>query len=1720
MSAPPWGSVIRVTYICPALTIGARQVVFSTTIMKDYMVGFLVLLALVALSVAKKNTPEQERLFEAHPSDCSAYYELQLRQCPQGRLFNIEEQKCDSPENVNCDCKGDGNTCERSPGEEQQGQGSDDHGGYKGNNDENNGNKGHDRREDNGHGNDGDKSNKNGKDHKYDDTDSEENHENDSKEDRDDDDDDSQEGHGKHKRHHGNKEDSDEDDDDSQEGHGKHKGHHGNKEDSDDDDDDSQEGHGKHKGHHGNKEDSNDDGDDSQEGHGKHKGHHGNKEDSGQEGHGKHKGHHGNKEDSNDDDDDSQEGHGKRKGHHGNKEDSHEDRKNSVCKKLERSRHGKWLPRQCSKKSQKLGHVCKLQCSRGFDRSGGSEVRCTESGWEGEYGVNIIPTCMSGSTTTDANDQSTESPTTTTVQEIGDELMNILNNTDGGFEQVLFIVDSSQNVGETTFYHTELNFVKVVTEILFSRISFFGLTTYNDVANVVIPLDEYQSSGFIQRVDDVQYSPRDGSDLANVLDRSFSDIRRTRRRTLVVLITGTESSTDGLGEARLIQAQGNIIIPVVVEEVNRNTAISISSVNEEGSSLYFVFQSWKIFRSTITYISQNYESGSTRATQPTDETSDYRTTYYTTQTSEDEYETTNYGGGSTDATQPTDETQHYRTTDYATQTTEDGYETTNYSTADDTTQSSEDEYETTSGSTTTDANDQSTESPTTTTVEEIGDELMNILNNTDGGFEQVLFIVDSSQNVGETTFYDTELNFVKVVTEILFSRISFFGLTTYNDVANVVIPLDEYQSSGFIQRVDDVQYSPRDGSDLANVLDRSFSDIRRTRRRTLVVLITGTESSTDGSGEARLIQTQGNIIIPVVVEEVNRNTAISISSVNEEGSSLYFVFQSWKIFRSTITYISQNYESGSTRATQPTDETSDYRTTDYTTQTSEDEYETTNYEGGDTDATQPTDETQHYRTTDGTTQTSEDEYETTNYLGGSTDATQPTYETQHYLGGSTDATQPTYETQHYRTTDDTTQTSEDEYETTSGSTTTDANDQSTESPTTTTVEEIGDELMNILNNTDGGFEQVLFIVDSSQNVGETTFYDTELNFVKVVTEILFSRISFFGLTTYNDVANVVIPLDEYQSSGFIQRVDDVQYSPRDGSDLANVLDRSFSDIRRTRRRTLVVLITGTESSTDGSGEARLIQTQGNIIIPVVVEEVNRNTAISISSVNEEGSSLYFVFQSWKIFRSTTTYISQYYEVTEEPTTTASPVVTQSAEEVGDEVVRVVNGTFTGFQQVLFIVDSSRNVGESTFYNTELNFVTAITEVLFSRNSYFGLITFNDDAEVVIPLNEIDSAEFIQRVDSVQYSPRDGSDIANVLDRAFSIIRHSGRRTLVVFISGTESSVDGSGEAGLIKSRGNFIIPIFVGEVNRDTAISISSTSDEGTSVYFLFQNWGIFNVTTTYIRQTYISDSPEEVQVCEVLEKSQRGHWEASNCSSGTSELGTVCELVCEKGYELSGTPEVICNQSGWVSYGGGRNMPSCKTIEEIGEDFISNINRTLGRPANLMFVVDGSGSLTEGEFGLETGLVNAIVRAFPLSERRSAGVVTFSSDATVDVSASSDDTCTFLSDVSAIRYPRGGTNLAQALQLANNELEQNAVHDFTVTFLITDGVSTTDPTESAAVLKRGGNPFFAIGVGDYDAEQLKSIATYFYPIRDFDIFNSLKNVLETDYASRTNVQC
>ncbi|XP_068081284.1 uncharacterized protein [Anabrus simplex] len=266
------------------------------------------------------------------------------------------------------------------------------------------------------------------------------------------------------------------------------------------------------------------------------------------------------------------------------------------------------------------------------------------------------------------------------------------------------------------------------------------------------------------------------------------------------------------------------------------------------------------------------------------------------------------------------------------------------------------------------------------------------------------------------------------------------------------------------------------------------------------------------------------------------------------------------------------------------------------------------------------------------------------------------------------------------------------------------------------------------------------------------------------------------------------------------------------------------------------------------------------------------------------------------------------------------------------------------------------------------------------------------------------------------------------------------------------------------------------------------------------------------------------IGACQPLSNNSRSHWEPASCANDPSQVGDKCRLVCNSEYQLSGTAEITCTDDGWSGATGIDQIPSCKTVNETGEDFVNNINNTLGQQANLLFVLDESGSVSQSNFAIELNFVKAIVNAFPLSKNRSAGVITFDSTAAVDISIKQSDTCSFLKGVDRIKYNGGGTDILRSLNLAYNEIIQNAVHNLTLVFLVTDGVSTTNPTAAADKIKSHGDALFTVGVAGYNDKQLaplssldKNNAPLFFGIKSFAVFEAVADYLATKEVPVTN---
>ncbi|XP_049807440.1 P-selectin-like [Schistocerca nitens] len=271
-----------------------------------------------------------------------------------------------------------------------------------------------------------------------------------------------------------------------------------------------------------------------------------------------------------------------------------------------------------------------------------------------------------------------------------------------------------------------------------------------------------------------------------------------------------------------------------------------------------------------------------------------------------------------------------------------------------------------------------------------------------------------------------------------------------------------------------------------------------------------------------------------------------------------------------------------------------------------------------------------------------------------------------------------------------------------------------------------------------------------------------------------------------------------------------------------------------------------------------------------------------------------------------------------------------------------------------------------------------------------------------------------------------------------------------------------------------------------------------------------------------------ECKGCAHLQDSEREYWDPPSCSQSYSEVGDQCSLICNDGYELSGSAIVTCTPDGWNGTGGFDKIPHCKTPEEIGEDFFHKINLTLnGVATNMLFLLDESGSVSRDQFDMEKFFVQSVAQSFPLSVNRTAGLITFSNVAAVDIPLLQTDTCVFVDSVGQLIYEGGGTSILVALNLAIDEIQQNAANGATLVFLITDGISTTDPTPAANTLKDNGEIVFTIGVASYDRSQLEPLASHdsegvpnFFGVSSFEVFMKIAEYLNTTYINQNQIDC
>ena len=156
------------------------------------------------------------------------------------------------------------------------------------------------------------------------------------------------------------------------------------------------------------------------------------------------------------------------------------------------------------------------------------------------------------------------------------------------------------------------------------------------------------------------------------------------------------------------------------------------------------------------------------------------------------------------------------------------------------------------------------------------------------------------------------------------------------------------------------------------------------------------------------------------------------------------------------------------------------------------------------------------------------------------------------------------------------------------------------------------------------------------------------------------------------------------------------------------------------------------------------------------------------------------------------------------------------------------------------------------------------------------------------------------------------------------------------------------------------------------------------------------------------------------------------------------------------------------------------------------------GRPADIVFCLDGSSSIWGPDFNRQLEFVEDMTRVFQVGPNMTKiGVVTFGDNPTMEFNLNDYQ---YESDVlAAIQYVHqitGGTNTADALKTMRKEyfIPGNSRGDvIKMAIVITDGKSNdrSATIEQAKLLKAEGVHVFAVGVGDRcDEKELRMIAS------------------------------
>ncbi|KAI3361009.1 hypothetical protein L3Q82_012904, partial [Scortum barcoo] len=174
-------------------------------------------------------------------------------------------------------------------------------------------------------------------------------------------------------------------------------------------------------------------------------------------------------------------------------------------------------------------------------------------------------------------------------------------------------------------------------------------------------------------------------------------------------------------------------------------------------------------------------------------------------------------------------------------------------------------------------------------------------------------------------------------------------------------------------------------------------------------------------------------------------------------------------------------------------------------------------------------------------------------------------------------------------------------------------------------------------------------------------------------------------------------------------------------------------------------------------------------------------------------------------------------------------------------------------------------------------------------------------------------------------------------------------------------------------------------------------------------------------------------------------------------------------------------------------------TFERQEEETILTGDCKAAKVADIVFIVDESGSIGTSNFQLVRTFLHSIVSGLEVSPNRvRVGIVMYNDRPTARVYLNTfNDKNELLNFIKILSYHGGGTNTGAAISFARENVfikdkgsrKDQGVQQVAV--VITDGESQDNVSTPAADLRRAGVTVYAVGVKDANEVQLKEMASY-----------------------------